>query len=370
MSLSVVEPPLVRHYVAGGSEHGGGIGRLVGYVRAAPERRHSHKLTDTRGVAWSARRSPLVLARAMLVMLGQRIVAPSCVHQLHIAGRGSTARKTLLGLWAQVLGARYVMHLHDYDYATDFGRRPAWQRAAVRRVFARASRVIVLGQRDRLTAERLLGVTPGRVSILRNCVPDPGPPQPAAGGDVHIVFLGQLGPRKGVPELLDALSGPALPATGWRATLAGNGAVDEVRRTVEACGLSDRIRVPGWLGLSETQALCASAQILVLPSHAEGFAMAVLEGLAHGLAVVTTRVGAHGEAMEHDRQCLFVPVGDARALGETLARLVGDGALRARLSAEARRLFLSEFAIGGYVARLERLLGDLGAGVVTEWKSA
>ena len=89
--------------------------------------------------------------------------------------------------------------------------------------------------------------------------------------------------------------------------------------------------------------------------------MAVIEGLAHRMAVVTTRVGAHDEVLTHDRTCLFVPVGDADALADTLAQLIADPALRQRLADAGRALFLSRMEIGGYVARLSDLHGDLAA---------
>jgi glycosyltransferase involved in cell wall biosynthesis len=123
--------------------------------------------------------------------------------------------------------------------------------------------------------------------------------------------------------------------------------------------------MPGWLGEAEVGALCAQADVLLLPSHSEGMAMAVIEGLAHGLAVVTTRVGAHEEAITDGVSGLFVPVGDPAALAATLARLVRDPAERARLSGGARAAYLAGFAIDRYVARLAgfyRALSERRAG--------
>ena len=346
---------LVRHHVAGGTEHGGGIGRLVGYVCAARSGAVRHEVTDTRGPRVRPVRSSLRLARAMALIAADRVRAPASLQQFHIAGRGSTVRKTVLGLWARAIGAPYVLHLHDYDYAADLARRPRWQLGLVRALFRGAWQVIVLGRKDRETVIRVLGVAPGRITVLRYCVPDPGPQAHRAGRDVHLLFLGRLGPRKGVPELLAALADPAMPESGWHATLAGDGPVEAYRAEADRLGVSDRVRLTGWLCEADTAALRAQADVLVLPSHAEGFAMAVLEGLASGLAVVTTRVGAHDEVLEDGRTCLFVPPGNARRLAEALASLVGNSARREALGAAGRALFLAEFDIAGYRERLEAL---------------
>ena len=178
---------------------------------------------------------------------------------------------------------------------------------------------------------------------------------------VHLVFLGYLSARKGVPELLEALAGPALAALPWRATLAGGGPVDEFRARAIALGLADRVAFPGWIDQPSASALCAAADILVLPSHAEGLAMSILEGLAHGLAVVATPVGAHAEVIEPEQSGLLVPPGDVAALAAALARVVGDPALREHLRAAARHRFLDRFDVRSYASSLARLhVGLLG----------
>ena len=140
---------MVRHYVSGGRERGGGIGRLVGnIVDTAAAGGMEHLVTDTRGPRWSALRSPFHLATALAFLAADRIAAPGRIQHIHIAGRGSTARKLVLTAAARLIGSPYVLHLHDYDYAQDFTRRPPRQQAAIRTMFRAAELVIVLGGRD------------------------------------------------------------------------------------------------------------------------------------------------------------------------------------------------------------------------------
>lgn len=350
--------PVIMHYVAGGTESGGGIGRLVGYILNENSARYRHTVLDTRGPKWNPLLSPWRLAYCMVAMTIGQMQATPHLHHFHIAGRGSTARKIILGAWARLIGATYVLHLHDYDYASDLARRPQWQFRAIRSLFQGAAQVIVLGKRDAATVGYSLDVPKSKLTVLRNCVPDPGAaPVEARVKDrrTSILFLGQLGPRKGVPELLAALASPALENDTWQAVIAGDGPVDHYRSEAALLGLAGRVRFPGWVDAQGAETLRKQADILVLPSHAEGFAMAVLEGLAQGLAVVTTRVGAHDEVLIDGENALLVPAGDIAALSAALSRLISDRDLRTGLATAGRRLFLSQFGIDGYVDALERL---------------
>lgn len=342
----------------GGFEFGG-IGRIMLYtVRAweaagdGPDR----LLVDARGPG-SLLFSPFHLLRALLLLARERRAGRLDLLHLNVAGRGSTVRKVVLGLWAELRGLPTVVHLHDYDYAADVARRPAWQQRLVRRLFGRARLCLVLGERDRRFLIEGLGVAPERVVVLPNAVPDPGPPPERCrrDGPLRLLFLGHLSDRKGVGELLAALSRPALRARSWELDLAGGGEVDRFRARARALGLEDRCRFHGWLAHEATWALLRQADLFVLPSHAEGQAMALLEAMAHGLPVLATPVGAHLEAVRDGVSAVLVPPGDVDALEAALLRLIDEPALCERLGRAARARFLEAFAIGGYARRLAEL---------------
>ncbi len=370
----------------GGLEHGGGIGRQMGYFLAAlphaPET-PAYRVIDTRGpwflgsARWRIPLSALYLVAAAFRIAWAGIARqPSLLH-VNITGRGSTLRKLMLTAIARAVALPYVLHIHDYDYAADVRARGGLMRRLVRNMFAAAAQTIVLGTEAERTLRAALALPDARILVLPNAAPDPHPAPRAPAGvapadPVRLVFLGDLSARKGVPELLEALASPALAALPWRATLAGGGPVEEFRARAAALGLADRVAFPGWIDQAGASALCAAADILVLPSHAEGLAMSVLEGLAHGLAVVATPVGAHAEVIEPDQSGVFVLPGDIAALAAALARVVGDPALRERLGAGARQRFVDRFDVRSYSVRLARLhVGLLGgrtllSGIETE----
>ena len=88
--------------------------------------------------------------------------------------------------------------------------------------------------------------------------------------------------------------------------------------------------------------------------------MALLEGLASGLSVIATPVGAHSEVVTDGKTGLLVPPGDSAALAAALARLVNDSDFRRGLGERGRQLFLSRYSISAYITALDALYAGLG----------
>jgi glycosyltransferase involved in cell wall biosynthesis len=356
-------------FIPGGTENGGGIGRQMGYFLQEQKNNDlgsAYAVVDTRGPRFIdgsfLHAIPAVFSLALSVarLAQARMSGAAGLAHINIAGRGSTVRKLVVAMASRVVGMPYLLHVHDYNYAEDYNRRNVLTQALVRRMFRGAVKTLVLGASERQAISTRLGLAPDKIAVLHNAVPDPQPENVRhSAGECRIVFLGTLAERKGVPELIRALGCPALRGRRWRATLAGDGRVEEFCRLASELGIADRIEFPGWVDQAATRAVCEAADVLVLPSHAEGLAMSVLEGLSYGLAVIATPVGAHSEVIEPEVSGLFVPPGNVEALSLALARVIDDPLLRARLGAGARRRFLESFNVRGYAEQLEKIHASL-----------
>lgn len=133
------------------------------------------------------------------------------------------------------------------------------------------------------------------------------------------VCVGRLCPVKGqvlIPAAVAALT-PRFP--GLRVVLVGDG---ESRPAIEAAirthGVGDRVILRGWAPNAEVLALVRESRALLLPSHAEGLPVVIMEALALGRPVVSTRIAGIPELV--DGSCgWLVPPGDTAALAEALA---------------------------------------------------
>lgn len=336
----------------------GGIGRVVNYLTAAwqgQEDAPDYRIIDPRGpgsLLWS----PFYLLRAVALVVQEFTMGRADLLHINISQKGSTARKAVIVLVAVLLRAPYILHLNGSAYHLFFRKLPRPLKAVARAMFCRATRVIVVGTEWRNFVCDQIGVDPGRVVIMHNSVPAPvsfGSEQSC--GPCRVLFLGRLGARKGVPELLRAFATERVRSLEWTAILAGDGDVEYYRKMAADLGLNERIQFPGWVGPETVSTYLNSADIMVLPSHNEGLPLSVLEGMAHGLAIVATPVGATAEAIDDGVSGLLVPPGDTDALADALVRVIGDAGLRRSLSRAARKSFTERFDVRVYAQSMAAL---------------
>jgi glycosyltransferase involved in cell wall biosynthesis len=330
----------------------GGIDRMMDSVRRE-FREHPRVNVDLRFVVSRGAyiyTSPVVLALALLKIIYIHAWQAIDVIHINLSANGSAYRKFAVAAVASALRIPYVVHLHSGEFGDFWDSCNGLTRRRIETLFIRAKSVIVLG---RIWSDLIIKHLPemaDRIIVMPNSTKKQRHDF-HADGPVRILFLGRLGPAKGIGDLLDSFK-IIRHRNDWQATLAGDGAVVETRILVERLGLAERVKVPGWLEDDGVAAELQSADILVLPSWIENLPMCVVEAFAHGLAVVCTPVGALPEIVEHERTGLLVPAKNARALASALERLLADSTLRARLGLRARAEHATRFEIGGYVDKL------------------
>ena len=310
---------------------------------------------DSRG-ARSPAYSMWVLLTALAKILRDRLGGRLAGVHVNVAERLSFVRKGTIIAWAHALGLPVVLHLHA-QMQRFYHRLPAPLQAVTRWVFGLADVVVVIGPAARRFVTEELKVPAGRVEIVINGVPAAVQPRRTkqADGVQRVMFLGNLGRRKGVDDLLQALARPGFDRERLEVTIAGGGDVEGYRAQARQLGIDGFVRLPGWCDQAQTAALLANADVLILPSYDEVLPLVILEALANGVAVICTEVGEVPSLLTDGVDTLYVEPGDVDGIAAALQKVLGDAHLRETLEHNGHALYQRQFSLPKFFGAVARV---------------
>lgn len=127
-----------------------------------------------------------------------------------------------------------------------------------------------------------------------------------------------------------------------------------LREQVKSLGIEARVHMPG--NQDDVVPWVRAFDVFALPSYAnEGIPQAIMQAMACRIPVVTTRAGAIGEIVEHEKTGLIADSRNADTLRTALVRLRDDPALRERLAARAYDQAQQHFSAAAMVTSMERV---------------
>jgi colanic acid/amylovoran biosynthesis glycosyltransferase len=182
-----------------------------------------------------------------------------------------------------------------------------------------------------------------------------------ASAGFSILSVGRLVAVKGYGVLVEAVASLVAADLDARLTLVGDGPQrGALEAFVSQRGLSDRVRFAGRVGQDEIGAYYRAADVFCLPSFAEGVPVVLMEAMASGLPVVSTRVNGIPELVEDGVSGLLVAPGRSDLLAAALRELAEDPAHRAELGQAGRARVAEAFEVDACAAQLAGLFAAFG----------
>jgi glycosyltransferase involved in cell wall biosynthesis len=180
----------------------------------------------------------------------------------------------------------------------------------------------------------------GRASVVAPLGVAPPPTLPREHGPPTVLHVGRFDAAKGTDDLIAILGAVSAAVPGARCEIAGgipeNPKADRRRRRRIEAQQVPGLSLLGWLGGAELEAAYARADVLLQPSRLETVGLAVLEGMARGLPVVTTRCGGPEEMIIDARSGRLLGVGDIQGAADATIALLVDPARRRAMGSAAR----------------------------------
>ena len=328
--------------------------------------------------------STMALALALTWRTGRRADRPLPIHLVYLAEACLAAR------WIEAAGSTHI-HAH-------FGTNPAqvamlaavladlpWsftvhgpeefdrpQFIALPEKIRRSTFVVAISSFGRSQLYRLVDVDQWPKVQVVHCGLEAESFSPVETSGIRsrrLVCIGRLCEQKGQLILVEAAGRLASRGVEVELVLAGDG---ELRGPIEArvaeLGLTDSVRITGWIGGEEVQSEIAAARAMVLPSFAEGLPVAIMEAMAAARPVVSTYVAGIPELVVPGENGWLVPAGDVDSLCDAMMDCLG--ATPARIQAmgrAARAKALERHSVDTEAGKLKGLFthpGVVGSSVV------
>lgn len=271
--------------------------------------------------------------------------------------------RTFLFNWlVRLRGGRLVCIVHHLYHDLRPNRWIGWADRLMGTVALAAMHRIVVNSANTADAVVALGIPRSRLVVIPPgvaMIPAADVQRPRVTSPVRLLAVGNVDRRKGLHHLIGAVARLSQPVT---LDIVGREDYDpsyraELGDLVERLGVADRVTFRGRLGDRDLARAYEEGTIFVVPSLWEGFGIALLEAMLHGLPIVGTDVGAIPELIRDGESGLLVPPGDPAALAAAIDRLLTDASLAGRLGTAAR-------ARGLEVAMTWDAVGDAVVGVV------
>jgi colanic acid/amylovoran biosynthesis glycosyltransferase len=326
-------------------------------------------------ILWLARAPRALLAVWSRVLIEHRhslrllvrsiaTVALAARHALDMQRRGVAhvhahwATHPALAAWVvhRLTGLPYSFTAHADDLFV--------QQAMLGEKARRAAFVVAISEYNRRFLNDRLGSDAPPIEVVHCGVATAAlrPRSDAVAGPFRIACVARLEEKKGQARLVDACARLAQRGIAFRCDLIGEGRKRmALSMQIGALGLSDRVVLHGPQPRDRVLEIVSAADVVVLPSvvtatgRRDGIPVALMEAMALARPVVASAVSGVPELIEHEQSGLLIDPDDIEAFAQTLARLAGDPALRARLGAAGRRRIEADFELDHSAARLSEL---------------
>lgn len=249
--------------------------------------------------------------------------------------------ENIIALLAKILlcgRIRTVLHIHNASRLYSINETSPRLLAAARKLFRIADCTIAVSDAIRDDTCKFFGTDPARIITVYNPIPvariqalarEPLDNLPRN----FILGCGKLHELKGFADLIEAFS--RMPGSTLKLVILGRGNLrSDLLELAKRLGVAERVIFPGYA--PNPYPYFARARAFVLSSHTEAFALVLVEAMACGTPVISSRCEwGPEEILDHGRYGKLYPVGDVQALASALTEVLQDNSNSTAIAREA-----------------------------------
>ena len=279
---------------------------------------------------------------------------------IHSGDVPSPNRKYFYFKLAKFLRSKVILHWHGASFMEQYPLLSQFWKKKITEILSGSDMVICLSNSWKNAVLKIspnanILILPNAVKIPKLAIENHYHPRTT----VNITFLGRIGSRKGMWDLLHVVKKLVVHEYPVNLLIGGNGEVDKLKQEVINLGIEKNVQYLGWISDEEIDLLLRKTDIYALPSYGEGMPMSILEAMSYAIPVVTTRVGGIPELVKDNETGFLINPGDNNALYEKLKVLIKSKEQRDIIGKHARSAIASNHNLEFYFKTLNHIFNSV-----------
>lgn len=247
---------------------------------------------------------------------------------LHTAADGSFWRKSQLITLGKLFKKRTILHIHASRFKDFYNESTDKKKEWIKSVLYKTDMLIVLSNSWKEWFKEI-GIPESKIVVLHNITSYPKIFQEEKRQDskIHFLFMGEIGKRKGVFDILRGLAKHHNEVAGkLELRIGGNRNEEQLQQFIKDHDLEDIVKFEGWASGEKKIHLLNWANVYILPSFNEGLPISILEAMSYGCPIISTPVGGIPEVVSSANGVLVTP-GDEDKIYTAMKRYVDSPSL-------------------------------------------
>lgn len=275
---------------------------------------------------------------------------------VHMSEKGSVFRKGMIMNISKIRKAKIVIHMHGAEFEKWYNTLNDKKQKKVKKILNQSDKVILLGKYWIEFISSLM-IDKTKIEVVYNAVKCPEEKKYNL-KTKQLLFLGVVGKRKGIYDLLDAMEIVKSKNIDTILNIYGPDETEGIDNIIKNRKLEDYVIYKGWLDKKNKEEVFKNTAINILPSYNEGLPMTILETMSYGIPNISTNVAAIPEVISIDNGFLIEP-GNPNQIADSIIALIQNEKERKTKSEKSFQLISEKFSVNNHLNEILKLYEEL-----------
>jgi glycosyltransferase involved in cell wall biosynthesis len=281
---------------------------------------------------------------------------PDILH-IHSSFGASFYRKAVFIYIGKLFKIAVINHIHGAEFDTFYENASPLKKKIVRKVYSKHDVTVVLSQEWKKKFQEI--VSKESVIVLENFAPDPEAVYEMKNRENYILFLGEVGRRKGAYDIPAVVEKIVKERQDVKFLVCGNGDIEKVRDILIKRNLHQYVEFKGWIDLQEKARVLNMSKVFFLPTYNEGLPMSILEAMAYGIPVVSTEVGGIPSLVSNGENGYIFKPGSIEEFSKAILKLLEQDELSSSIYINNREKIRSYYSLEANLRKVKEIYNRL-----------